>query len=204
MPLICNTVERVARLGMLAAVLAGWAGVLVAAPPAPGPMQAAHYRLSWVPSAGATPEAAAPTQDWYVSRLAGELRLRKGDMEEVWQRDAAGRISFLRIFHADRKVVSYSDGELRTLGLAPDWDALASLADGAAQGRHPGPLGVLSLDLVEQRSAWPASWPALDEDRIGNYERLDAADLGDMEYDAFARKAEALDLRAGWRSAHAH
>ena len=40
--------------------------------------------------------------------------------------------------------------------------------------------------------------------RSADYLRIDAADFGDMEYDPVVRKAEAIDIRAGWRSAHAH
>ncbi len=199
---ICKTVRWPSRVVGLAAALTLCAGLAGAATGTVSDLHAAHYRLSLAPTA--LGQAVAPAQDWYISRQRNELRLLKGEMEEVWRRDPAGRISFERIFHADRKVVSYSDGELRTLGLAPDWDALAALADGAAQGQHPGPLGVLTLDLVEQAQAWHTSWPQRDRAAIGDYERLDAADLGDMAYDAFAHKAEALDLRAGWRSAHAH
>lgn len=35
-------------------------------------------------------------------------------------------------------------------------------------------------------------------------ERLDAADFGDMPNDPFVRRAEARDVRAGWRPSHGH
>jgi hypothetical protein len=199
MPSTCKPQAWLGRLGAVLALCAGLVGVTGAAA---GELQAAHYRLTLAPVASGM--SMGDAHDWYVSAEPRELRLLKGDLEEVWRRDGAGRISFERVFHADRKVVSYSDGELRTLGLAPDWDALAALAQGQAQGQHPGPLGVLRLDLVAQTQTWPSQWPVRNADAIADYEHLDAADLGDMEYDAFARKAEAMDLRAGWRSAHAH
>ncbi|GAP34226.1 hypothetical protein ISF6_4005 [Piscinibacter sakaiensis] len=40
--------------------------------------------------------------------------------------------------------------------------------------------------------------------RSADYLRLDAADFGDMDYDPVVRKAEALDIRLGWRTAHHH
>lgn len=49
----------------------------------------------------------------------------------------------------------------------------------------------------------PADWPVVGS-RSADYLRLDAADFGDMEYDPVVRKAEALDIRLGWRTAHHH
>ncbi|WP_309624744.1 hypothetical protein [Methylibium sp.] len=40
--------------------------------------------------------------------------------------------------------------------------------------------------------------------RAADYLRIDAADFGDMEYDPIVRKAEAMDVKAGWRVAHRH
>ena len=48
-----------------------------------------------------------------------------------------------------------------------------------------------------------AGWP-LPGAGSADYWRMDAADFGDMEYDPVVKKAEALDVRAGWRVPHAH
>ncbi len=60
-------------------------------------------------------------------------------------------------------------------------------------------------ELVLERhvAAAPAGWP-VPGTRSGDYLRLDAADFGDMEYEAVVRRSEALDIRLGWRVAHQH
>ena len=177
------------------------------------PNVAAHYRLSMQTQAPGA--AASAPVDWFFYRSAQELRLIKGDIEEVWMRDSAGQVSFERIFHADQRRVFYTAGELRTLGIVVDWDALASLvarddedawdAERQLPRRlaRPSATGTLLMTLEAAHPVAPAGWPQ-SAARASDYQRLDAADLGDMEYDPFARKAEAMDVRAGWRMAHAH
>jgi hypothetical protein len=62
-----------------------------------------------------------------------------------------------------------------------------------------------STEFVLERhaAAAPAGWPVPGA-RSADYLRLDAADFGDMDYEAVVRKSEALDIRLGWRSAHRH
>ena len=59
------------------------------------------------------------------------------------------------------------------------------------------------LVLERQVAVAPATWPVVGQ-RSADYLRLDAADFGDMDYDPVVRKAEALDIRLGWRTAHHH
>lgn len=59
------------------------------------------------------------------------------------------------------------------------------------------------LVLEQQVAVAPATWPVVGQ-RSADYLRLDAADFGDMDYDAVVRKSEALDIRLGWRTAHHH
>ena len=204
------------------------AGALAGASPEATAQQApavvARYRLSLTPPGGVA--APAPV-DWYFHRSAHALHLIKGDIEEIWTRDGAGRVSFERVFHADRRRVFYTPGELRTLGIAADWGALATLmarpepTPAAASASGGGEVvwddhlqlparvvrtlrsGTLVMALEAAHPVAPAGWPAASSG-VGDYDRLDGADLGDMEYDAFARKAEAMDVRAGWRMAHEH
>ncbi len=58
-------------------------------------------------------------------------------------------------------------------------------------------------ELVGSGSAPQPGWPPPDA-RSADYLHIDAADFGDMAYDPVVRKAEALDVLAGWRRAHAH
>jgi hypothetical protein len=48
---------------------------------------------------------------------------------EVWQKDAGGEASWQRIFHDDRKRISYAPGDLRALGRALSWAAINSVLD---------------------------------------------------------------------------
>jgi hypothetical protein len=66
---------------------------------------------------------------WYFFRSAQRIAMLRGDIDEVWHRDAQGRISFERVFHTERQAVDYSTGELATLGVQADWSALATLVD---------------------------------------------------------------------------
>lgn len=63
--------------------------------------------------------------------------------------------------------------------------------------------GVIRLELKQQASVAPLHWPRPGA-RSADYLRLDAADFGDMDYETVVRKSEALDIRLGWRTAHAH
>jgi hypothetical protein len=74
-------------------------------------------------------ESLAQPQTWYLFRDAQRIALLKPEMDEIWHRDAQGRIRFERVFHADRQTVDYSAGELITLGVQANWAALGSFMD---------------------------------------------------------------------------
>lgn len=74
---------------------------------------------------------AAQVQTWYIQREPQRIIIYKPHMDDVWRRDQAGQISFERVFHDDRTIVEYTAGELRTLGVTPVWDELASIFDPA-------------------------------------------------------------------------
>ena len=46
---------------------------------------------------------------------------------EIWQRDNKGEISHTRIFPREKKLVEYTQGELKTLNKLPNWNQLASI-----------------------------------------------------------------------------
>lgn len=183
--------------------------------------------------------------EWLFVRDNDTVALIKGRVEDIWRRAADGCISFERVLHDDQRVIDYSCGELRSLGVTPSWAALSTFVDeneiaamkrlgstgtGDARriryaaatpnqaraaswspalnlptlltrriGRH----AELRFELVEWHAQAPAGWPA-PAMRAADYLRIDAADFGDMEYDPIVRKAEALDVKAGWRVAHRH
>ena len=219
-------------------------------PPAPGaplvapPPVAAKFKVVVSdPSAG--PQRKSRQQEWYFYRDANRIAVIKGSVEDIWLRDARGAVRFERVLHDDQRVIEYSAGELITLGVAAEWNALATFVDarelarmkqsgrtshGAAQKLHFSAavgeerlsvewLAALQLpalvtrqskgkpslryELLASSEQPQAGWP-LPGARSADYLRIDAADFGDMESDPVVRKAEAIDIRAGWRGAHAH
>jgi hypothetical protein len=212
---------------------------------APVPM-AARYAVSvTLPRPGGGRPATPQRHQWYFFRDAEHIALLKGNIDEAWHRDAAGRLSFERVFHEEHRAVDYSAGELATLGVQADWRALSSFIDGrelttlkllsrtgrgkderirlagtqAGQSLSVDWLPALQLparvvresqdgrstriELEQHGMPAPAGWPVPGA-RASGYLRLDAADFGDMDYEPVVKQSEALDVRSGWRSAHAH
>lgn len=67
-----------------------------------------------------------------------------------------------------------------------------------------GAHGLVSrLQLLQHVAVAPSDWPVPGA-RAASYLHLDAADFGDMAYDPAVRKAEAMDIKLGWRVAHGH
>ena len=201
------------------------------------PDLAARYRVTWTPRG-----RAAQVQQWQLQRSATEISWILGNgREDIWRRDTSG-IRLERVLRRDRHVIDYSAGELRTLGVQADWQALGSLfaqADLARLRRLPDlqpgavphyrsdldgeqvdlrwdPAARLPVQLLRrsktgqvlyQRLALRAA-PAADWPRAGagteDFQRLDAADFGDMDYNPVVRQEEARDARAGWRAPHSH
>lgn len=67
--------------------------------------------------------------------------------------------------------------------------------------------GRFVLALKSLHASAPAAWPRTSEAQLNDYQLIDIADFGDMEYDPFIRKVErldALDGAAGARPRHAH
>jgi hypothetical protein len=217
-------------------LLWGGSACAAAAPAEEPPALSARFSVS-------TSKHPSP-QPWFFSRDARQIAWLKGAIDEVWHLDAQGRLSFERVFHTERQVVTYSSGELAALGVQADWWLLTRLVDarqlaalkqvassgaGATrtlrlQGQHQGThlrvdwmpalqlpalierrdkTGFTRIQLTAHATVAPVPWPQPGA-RSADYLRLDAADAGDMGYEAVMRKSEAMDLRAGWRLPHAH
>ena len=190
----------------------------------------ARYRVTLIEPA-ATPRDA---QDWTFVREANRIAIGKGNVEELWLRAPNGSISLQRVFHDEQRVIDYPAGELRALGVAADWAALASFVDPQADRSRcpaatnantadPDPVCAWNADaqlpahwtqtlprgasvryvLIGWLRTAPPDWP-MPGVRGADYLHIDAADFGDMPYDPAVRKAEALDIRAGWRGSHGH
>jgi hypothetical protein len=212
-----------------AAAQVGAAGVLPPkCDPEAGPV-AARFEVRVTPPTSS--KKATRNQVWTFYRDARQVALLKGDIEEIWQRDDAGRIRFERVFHVDQQVVDYSPGELATLNVMPDWAALSCFVDPRDLAAASGPQGAARerlqiewstrinlparferrardgtttrIRLIASFPTPPAAWPAPGA-RSGDYRHLDAADFGDMDYEPVVRKSETLDVRAGWRAPHLH
>jgi hypothetical protein len=174
------------------------------------------------------------TQDWTFVREPNRIGVSKGNVDELWQRAPNGSVSLQRVFHDVQRVVDYSAGELRSLGIDADWAALSNFsvpriggptttananpnanadpsevawnADAQLPSRWTHALrrgATARYELIAWHATAPADW-TLPGARSANYPHIDAADFGDMQYDPAVRKAEAFDVRAGWRGAHAH
>ena len=107
---------------------------------------------------------------WYFYRDAERVALLKGNVDEVWYRDAHDRISFERVFHDDARVVDYSTGELATLQVNADWAALSRFVD-------PAELAQLKL-VSKQGKGREAQWHL--RGRVGK-EQLDVVWLPALE-----------------------
>lgn len=111
------------------------------------PALAARYRVA-VRMRG-QPEQ---VQTWQLERSADRIALVRGSVEDLWLRDGRGAIALQRVLRDDRTVIEYSPGELKTLEVDVDWNALATLFDPARLGsgtpaargavqRHVGRIG---------------------------------------------------------------
>jgi hypothetical protein len=241
----------------LAGLMGGLASQTLAGPPPLGPMLAPSETPGEAPAEGfdnaplpalaarfrvtlQRPGSQPQVQRWQLIRSSTELSWIKGSAtEEIWRRDASG-IRLERVMRADRHLIDYSAGELRTLAVALDWRELASLFAaedlallgppmparpgqparsvhyrGSIQGEQVDllwdPVASLPIRLLRSgKSGWveyqrsalhatvPVDWPRAGSDST-DFQRLDAADFGDMADNPVVRKAQARDERAGWR-----
>lgn len=174
--------------------------------------------------------------DWFMIREPQRIvTFNTGSRQgEVWARDEQDRIEYTRVFAEDRKTLDYTDGQLKTLHMTPNWSQLASILspESVAKLHKTGERKVLgqralilegSIDGVRTRLWWlpalqlparlergrgktatqlvlrelykapPAAWNWAEESVLGTYDKLDATDLGDMEYDPFVQKVMRQD-----------
>lgn len=78
------------------------------------------------------------------------------------------------------------------------WDAAARLPLRLARR---SPAGQVLFERTALHPIAPADWPAAGAG-TGDFQRLDAADFGDMADNPVVQKAQAFDQRAGWRRTH--
>lgn len=91
-------------------------------------------------------------------------------------------------------------GQLQGEQIDLQWDAARRLPIRLSRRTAKGSVHFQRLAVHTQA---PMRWPVPTPDR-SDYDRLDAADFGDMEGDPFVRKVLAQDVRIGWRVDHDH
>jgi hypothetical protein len=174
--------------------------------------------------------------DWFLIREPQRVaNFNTGSRQgEIWAKDQQGRMEYTRVFAEDQKILDYTDGQLKTMNMQPDWAQLASIIrpDALAQLRKTGERKVMGkravvlegkMDGMRTRLWWlpelqlparfergtgktatllvlrelhdqtPAAWNWTNDAVIETYARLDATDMGDMEYDPFVQKVERQD-----------
>ena len=136
-----------------------------------------------------------------VDYTAGELATLGVDVS--WDALATfidGReLALLKPAGTTREAARFS-GRSAGRSVAVQWSAQAGLP---ARLTRVSPKGRAEFELLEWHPSAPAAWPVAGQ-RSADYLHVDSADFGDMDDDAFVRKAEAFDVLAGWRKPHAH
>lgn len=105
---------------------------------------------------------------WTFRRRADQIVLNKGGLEERWVRDPNGAVSLQRWFQREGRVVDYASGELRTLGIEPDWSVLGRLVDpqgltrstteGAPASTDGDAVGLIVLTGLRGGESWRLGW----------------------------------------------
>ena len=67
--------------------------------------------------------------DWYLWRQAEiiETANPRAGQGSIWERVGDAGYHYRRVFHADRRIVDTTPGELKTRNAEPDWEKLASV-----------------------------------------------------------------------------
>ena len=74
---------------------------------------------------------AVKNTDWLMDRQANNIATfnTASQQGEIWSRDQQGDISHSRLFVQDKKIIEYTNGELKTLNKVPNWQRLATIFD---------------------------------------------------------------------------
>lgn len=133
---------------------------------------------------------------------AGELRALQVvlDWQELGSLFAESDLPLLRRESAARpgQPVRWA-GRIGTEQVDLLWDAAARLPLRLARR---GQAGQVLFERTALHGVAPADWPVAGAG-TEDFQRLDAADFGDMAHNPVVQKAQAFDQRAGWRQRHA-
>ena len=67
--------------------------------------------------------------EWFFTCDGDRVEIGRGDYVELWERDQRGQVSWRRIFHADRKLIAYTPGQLRAIERELPWETLNTVYD---------------------------------------------------------------------------
>lgn len=97
------------------------------------PAQYVNTENVLLPSISVKFELQTSTQnvDWFMDRKLNSIATFNGASQqgEMWSRNPNGDIEHSRIFLQDKKLVEYTNGELKTQNKLPQWNRLASIFD---------------------------------------------------------------------------
>jgi hypothetical protein len=81
-------------------------------------------------------QSPAHNHEWYFWRQGDSLETKdtKGETGQIWERNRVGQISFQRIFHAAKRIITYQPSDLRALESYPEWRKISCLIDPALLG----------------------------------------------------------------------
>lgn len=68
-------------------------------------------------------------REWFMWRQPARVETRDGAGEtgEVWRRANNGEVAYQRVFHREKRIIEYTEGDLRALDRSPDWRSVAHL-----------------------------------------------------------------------------
>lgn len=92
------------------------------------PAIAGHFESRIIPEGNTSQEQ---TREWYLWRQPNQVETREtsGDTGQIWELSRNGQVSYLRIFHQEKRIIEYTSGDLRALQSYPGWLKLACLID---------------------------------------------------------------------------
>lgn len=147
-------------------------------------------------------ERLLPQDKHLIDYSAGELRALQValDWRELGSLIAPADLASLRPLHAQAqpRTDRHYQGRLGTERITLRWDPLAQLP---VRLLRRSAAGQVLFERTAVHPALPADWPTADAGSA-DYQRLDAADFGDMEYNPVVQRAQARDVLAGWRGPH--
>ena len=147
-------------------------------------------------------ERLLPQDKHLVDYSAGELRTLQValDWRELGSLIAPADLASLQPQHAQArpKTNRHYQGRLGAERITLRWDPLAQLP---VRLLRRSAAGQVLFERTAVHPVAPADWPSADAGSA-DYQRLDAADFGDMDDNPVVRRAQARDVLAGWRQAH--